>query len=127
MTRVKIFFLRLPLNTRFFLIAILFGILPMILFSGISFVMSCKIILNNAMVDLLGTAKKNNEVIEIQLKRVEESALIFTVDKNLSEYLESIPEMKECSSEDQRSDQCLSCISGSVDFLRKQHECDLFS
>lgn len=95
MTRVKIFFLRLPLNTRFFLIAILFGILPMILFSGISFVMSRKIILNNAMVNLLGTAKKNNEVIEIQLKRVEESALIFTVDKNLSEYLESIPEMKE--------------------------------
>ena len=72
MTRVKKFFLRLPLNTRFFLVAILFGILPMILFSGISFVMSRKIILNNAMVDLLGTAKKNNEVIEIQLKRVEE-------------------------------------------------------
>ncbi len=82
MNRLKSFFLRLPLNMRFFLVAVIFGILPLVLFSGLSFLISKRTILDNAMTDLLGTAKKNNELIEIQLKRIEESALIFTVDKN---------------------------------------------
>ena len=95
MSRMKSAFLILPLNMRFFLVAVIFGIFPLILFSGISFVISRRTILDNAMTDLLGTAKKNNELIEIQLKRVEESALIFTVDKNLKEYLLNRPDMKK--------------------------------
>ncbi len=95
MNRLKSFFLRLPLNMRFFLVAVIFGILPLVLFSGLSFLISKRTILDNAMTDLLGTAKKNNELIEIQLKRIEESALIFTVDKNLKEHLLNHPDMKK--------------------------------
>lgn len=94
MNKVKLLFLKLPLSRRFFLISILFGILPLIIFSAISFGASRKNILNNAMADMLETAKKNNELIEIQLKRVEESALIFTVDRNLPGYLEHDTGMK---------------------------------
>lgn len=87
--------LNIPLRNRIFSISILCGILPLILFSCISYMLSRKTILNNAMVNLFNDVKKNNEIIEIQLKRVEESALIFTVNSSLPEYLSYEEGMKQ--------------------------------
>ena len=80
-------FVEIPLRNRFFLVALLCGTLPMILFSIISYTISKKTILDNAMTDLYNVVKKNNEIIEIQLERVEEASLMFTVDETLMEVL----------------------------------------
>lgn len=85
-------YLNRMMNGRFLFVPILCGILPLILFACISYELSRRTILNNAMKDLHNVVKKNNEIIEIQLERVEESALIFTVDQSLSACLtEELP------------------------------------
>ena len=57
-TWMKNKFVEIPLRNRFFLVALLCGILPMILFSIISYTISKKTILDNAMTDLCNVVKK---------------------------------------------------------------------
>lgn len=74
---------RISLKNRIILLVLVFGILPMLFFSSVSYFSSKRQIVENAKNNLLQNVKKNNELITNYLERVEEAALMFTIDPAL--------------------------------------------
>lgn len=75
---------RISLKNRIILLVLVFGILPMLFFSSVSYFSSKRLIVENAKDNLLQNVKKNNELITNYLERVEEAALMFTIDPMLT-------------------------------------------
>ncbi len=82
---------RISLKNRIILLVLVFGILPMLFFSSVSYFSSKRQIVENAKSNLMQNVKKNNELITNYLERVEEAGLMFTIDPALEAVMNSDP------------------------------------
>lgn len=74
---------RLSLRSKLVGLYLLFGILPVMLLAGAFYQLSLNILLEKATENLQAITAKNNELVESQLKRIDEAALMLTVDQEL--------------------------------------------
>ena len=78
---------RLPLRSKLVGLYLFFGILPVMLLAGAFYQLSRNILLDKATENLQAITAKNNELVESQLRRIEEAALMLTVDQQLHSLL----------------------------------------
>ena len=71
---------RLSLRSKLVGLYLLFGILPVMLLAGAFYQLSLNILLEKAAENLQAITAKNNELVESRLKRIDEAALMLTVD-----------------------------------------------
>ena len=74
---------RLSVRSKLVGLYLLFGILPVMLLAGAFYQLSLNILLEKATENLQAITAKNNELVESQLKRIDEAALMLTVDQEL--------------------------------------------
>lgn len=74
---------RLSLRSKLVGLYLLFGILPVMLLAGAFYQLSLNILLEKTAENLQAITAKNNELVESRLKRIDEAALMLTVDQEL--------------------------------------------